>query len=139
MYPSRTVNRMVTVVGKLRMPDRSGLRPKGEPSGFTGETCQTSVFSHKIQGNRPNTIVSGETPSFLCTHSDPKMPILADYFMSVTVPPTGRERLLRITIRREHRSIESSCCDCGSIPDGGTTKKHRFPENSQYVDASRDS
>lgn len=50
------------------------------------------------------------------------MPILADYFMSVTVPPTGIPCSVATTIRGEHRSFESSRCDSGQISRRGPQK-----------------
>ena len=62
------------------------------------------------------------------------MPILADYFMSVTVPPTGiKDRNMRLCVEEniELSNPPIEIVDRYPVED---RKKHRFPENSQYVD-----
>ena len=49
-----------------------------------------------------------------------RMPILADYFMSVTVPPTGRVLFRRFICRGKHRTEEPTRRDCGQISCGGS-------------------
>ena len=47
-----------------------------------------------------------------------RMPILADYFMSVTVPPTGMVVFGRFISRGKHRIEEPTRRDCGQVSCG---------------------
>lgn len=47
-----------------------------------------------------------------------RMPILADYFMSVAVPPTGRVWFRRFIGRGKHRTEEPARRDYGQVSCG---------------------